>query len=328
MQILDDMAVDVAAPVGGSAGDAPGRPSLLRGLLRGTAPLLSALWLVGIWPKDRWFLTRLCYYIPPIVVVLVGLIWLLAYRRRRDTWLRVGVGLVSVAAAAKLAFDDTRWTRPIEPPADAIRVVHWNTAWGEWGNEQVWQTIGGESADLVILSEPPHDIAQRSASLRPLAHWHAGAAMALLSRWPIDVRGSLVVPGVRSWHIRVATPKGPLDVLGVDLVSNPFIDRGPALRHVARWVMDHDSSVPLLIVGDFNTPRDSRFLDPLRGLAKCGYESAGSGWPYSWPWPVPLWSIDQVWHTTGVQVLSHRFAFASCSDHLRQVMLLRLADAP
>ncbi|MFO0973452.1 MAG: endonuclease/exonuclease/phosphatase family protein [Phycisphaerae bacterium] len=300
------------------------KATLWQTLLSGSGPAVCGAWLVGWLLRDRWLVTRLCYYVPPLFVVAFALAWWLLARRRRP-WARLLVLSVAVGAALKAGLGDTCWHARVPTPAGALRLVHWNTAWGDFDSNCVWRTVAADQPDVVVFSEPPRDLEWRWRELFPQGDSHIGAGMALLSRWPIDLKGSLVVPGVRSWHIRVATPAGPLDVLGVDLESDPFIDHGGPLRQVARWVMDHGRSPPLIVVGDFNTPRDSRFFDPLRTLAGNAYEQAGAGWPYSWPCPVPLWAIDQAWCTPGLRVVNHRLKFAPCSDHMRQVMELEMA---
>src|SRR5262249_31005223 len=119
--------------------------------------------------------------------------------------------------------------------------------------------------------------------------------------------------------VRITTPSGLLDILTVDLPSSPLSDRRGMLAAVANWVGSHDRGVPLLIAGDFNTPADSLAFQPLRRLARRAYETVGHGWPYSWPVPMPLWSLDHIWYTHAVQARNHEYRFALCSDHLREV---------
>lgn len=292
-------------------------------------PLVAAAWWIGFLAKDSWDLTRPLYYIPAALIAIASVVWLLVYRSRAPLLLRGFVAATAIAAVAKVALLDTAWNPRTAPPASAIRLVHWNTAWGHFHPDIIWQTLASDRPDLVIFSEPPLQSFESDVRrLIPDVHFHVGASMALASRWPIEVVGSLVVPDVRSWHIRIALPGGPLDVLGVDLPSSPLRSRQRPLADVARWVLDHGQDVPLLVVGDFNTPRDSAALNPLRMLMSQAYESAGRGWPYSWPSVAPLWSIDQIWFSRGIRMHNHEYRFAGCSDHLRQVVQFELEPVP
>jgi hypothetical protein len=65
-----------------------------------------------------------------------------------------------------------------------------------------------------------------------------------------------------------------LRMLQVDVYAKPTNSRGiplKALVPLANSLRDR----PLIIVGDFNTPRDSVFLDPLRVYHRNAWESAG-----------------------------------------------------
>ena len=292
-------------------------------------PLLAAAWWLGFLARDGWPVTRFCYYIPPVPVALLGLIWLCIYRRRVSMIARAFMVATTAAAAIKMAAIDTVWHTPADPPAGAIRLVHWNAAWGVFGRDAVWATLAADRPDIIVFSEPPlADFEQRARRVIPNAQCHVGASMALASRWPIEVRGALIVPDVRSWHIRIALPDGPLDLLGIDIPSGPLLDRRRPLAGIARWVLDHGTEVPLLVVGDFNTPRDSIHFAPLRMLLSQAYESAGRGWPYSWPVPAPMWAIDQVWFSRDIHMWTHQFRIAPCSDHLREVMQLTIQRPP
>lgn len=284
-------------------------------------PLVAAAWWAGFLLKDAWGPMRLCFYVPPLPVAALAAIWLAVHRRRASLRLRGFVGATLVASVVKFTAIDTEWRAPVEPPIDAIRLVHWNAAWGAFRAEEIWAALESDRPDIVVFSEPPlRDFAEYARRLIPDAHSHVGASMALVSRWPIEVRGSLVIPDVRSWHVRVATPAGPLDVLGIDIPSSPLRDRRRPLKDIARWVLDRPDDVPLLVVGDFNTPRDSVFFEPLRSMLSQAYESAGRGWPYSWPVPLPMWAIDQAWFSRGIHVTGCEYRFAACSDHSRGVV--------
>lgn len=292
-------------------------------------PIVAAAWWVGFIVKDSSELTRPLFYLPAALVAVAAVTWLLVYRRRTSWLLRGFVAATAIASTAKVALQDTAWNPRSAPATGAIRLVHWNTAWGHLGRDAVWQTLATDQPDVVVFSEPPlQGFEAEVRRIIPDAHFHVGASMALASRWPIEVLGSLVVPDVRSWHIRIALPGGPLDVLGIDLPSSPLRSRRRPLADVARWVMDHDRNIPLLIVGDFNTPRDSAALNPLRTLMSQAYESAGRGWPYSWPSVAPLWSIDQIWFSRDIRMHNHEYRFTGCSDHLRQVVQFELARTP
>lgn len=285
-------------------------------------PAIMAAWWIGFCFKDAWLPTRLCFYLPPLLVAAAGAIWLAAYRRQSSWLLRAFVAATILAAIGKAALTDFEWhSPPASKPPGAVRLLHWNTSWGSFGSDRIWRIIAADQPDICVFSEPPlADFPWQSQHLYPNGATHTGAGMAIATRYPMQILGSLVIPHVASWHARLTTPSGPLDILAVDFSSSPLMDRHQPLLNVARWIRQHESSIPLIVVGDFNTPRDSIHLAPLRSQMNQAYEQAGHGWPYSWPVPAPMWAIDQMWLSPGLRAVDHGFRYALCSDHLRQML--------
>ena len=124
----------------------------------------------------------------------------------------------------------------------------------------------------------------------------------------------------RGWRARLATPQGELDILLFDVVSHPTLDRRLPMQDLVSWLDQRRSRQPLLVVGDFNTARDSLSFDPLRQRLRNSYEEAGRGWPYSWPMPLPLYAIDHCWYSTGVEIHQSHYRWSLLSDHRRQVI--------
>ena len=293
--------------------------------LRRIAGLLLALaWLIGQTVRDRhpallWF-----YFIPALLPALFLPAWL-AWNRDLSAPTRLAVALVAALAWARILLLDVAWHSP--PPAQPgeIRLVHWNIARGAGGLARAGRTLARDDADLYVLSEFPRPVdavAWSRATLdRPFAY--ADQSMALISRFPFDLTGTMPLEGGRCWTARVHAPRGLLDVWLVDLQSHPLLDRHRPCAQLAARVAARPGTVPLLIVGDFNTPRDASSLDPLRARLRLAADAAGRGWPYSWPLPLPVYALDHAWATPDLDLLAHRYAAAPASDHLRQIVRLR-----
>ena len=185
-----------------------------------------------------------------------------------------------------------------------------------------------DEADICLLSESP-----RYADVADLARRHldtpyalVDAGMALLSKYPFEPLGSLKLTNGKGWAVRIATPNGPLNLVIVDLISHPTLDRRVPIQQLSDWIGTLPASIPVIVLGDFNTPRDSLSFDPLRKRLRNAYEIAGRGWPYSWPLPAPVFSIDHAWVSPSVHVLNYSMKSSWLSDHRRQVMDIEIAD--
>ena len=111
-------------------------------------------------------------------------------------------------------------------------------------------------------------------------------------------------------------------VLQADLNPTPIADRAPAATKLRALLADH-AGQPLSLVGDLNTPRESRQFDPLRRTYRHAFEEAGRGFADTWPLPLPVLSLDQVWVGAPFAVAGCTHGFSVLSDHRPVIVDLR-----
>lgn len=295
-----------------------------------TGPGLLCAWLAGFVLRDRAHAVIWLYFIPAPAVVAAGLAWLRLTRRLAPPWLRWSFAALLAIPSVKIAAADMRWHARRTAPADALRVTHWNVARLPFGGERVLSALRRDAPDICVLSEtlPGPDTIALGTAL-DLTNAYHGATMTMLARHPISPPALLHLPDARGWCLRVATPSGPLDVLAFDMISRPELDRFPALRATASWIATRDRRVPLLVLGDFNTPRDAASLAPFRAQLAHAYETAGRGWPYTWPMPFPVYQLDHAWFTpASLEVFDYRLHSSFFSDHRRQALVVRPRGTP
>jgi endonuclease/exonuclease/phosphatase (EEP) superfamily protein YafD len=293
----------------------------LRVIRRSAFPAFAAAWLIGWALGDRPPPLLWLYLIPAPIVAAWGLFDGLMRARRSSCARNCAVfGLTALALIKVLALD-FRWHPPSPLPSNALRIIHWNVAYANFGLLPVLETLAPCRPDLVILSEarPSQDVPYYSNRDLGLPHTRQVDGMVLLSRYPFISLGPVPIADGTAWGARLFTPAGELDVVCADVFSHPAINRTKALAPLIDWLHQRHSDIPLLLIGDFNTPRDSRAFRGLRERLAHAYETAGRGWPYTWPVPIPVFAIDHAWHSPEITVHSYRLRSAPLSDHRRQV---------
>ncbi|HMP77025.1 MAG TPA: endonuclease/exonuclease/phosphatase family protein [Kiritimatiellia bacterium] len=285
-------------------------------------PIFAALWLLG-WilgdapPPWLWL-----FFIPAPAVAVIGLFDVVFRIKRAGRFRAALIVAFTLLALGKTLFVDARWNRPAPVPQDALRVIHWNVAHTLFGFRPLLQALAEDEPDLVILVEARfsadlESLAQRELGLHHIFH---DQGMAVLSRHPFAPQGTIPLANGRAWWAVVDTPDGPLHVATLDILSHPLIDRHTPVRTLADWIAARTNDAPLLLVGDFNTPRDATALDPLRAHLRHAYETVGRGWPYTWPLPFPLYAIDHAWASPDLAVHTYTLRSSPLSDHRRQVL--------
>lgn len=293
---------------------------------RALFPLFAAAWLAG------WILNEQprpwvwLYLIPAPAVAVYGLFEFFSRLRRASLARHVLVASLTGLALYKTLAIDCRWNRQRQPPPDAIRIVHWNVSRVDSGLVPSLEALAPYRPDVVVLSEarPSKDLPFYAEKVLGLPHTRHDSGISLLSRFPFTTHAPFSPSDVLVWGVRLYAPSGELDVLCVDVPSHPLLNRVHSLRPLSRWVENRTDPAPLLVIGDFNTPRDSRAFSVFRAHLRHAYEIAGYGWPYTWPVPIPLYAIDHAWVSPNVVVHRYRLRDAPWSDHRRQIFEISL----
>ncbi len=328
-------------------------------LVWGPPTLFLAIWLVGLlirlFIQDRGpeFIGD-CYYVtPPIalsgLVLAAGLWWLIARRwRLAAATLAVGVGFVI------WAYPHTWYDHAAVPaPAGSQRVLFWNVAHGVAGWTNIAAQLRARNPDIIGLVESvrelprlEHDAAviwpelQRAAA-EMQAFWSEQfpahhvvvlpCGISLLTKGELaQVEDGSLVPNGRVTqghylHGQLATPERTLHIIVVDVAYIPGTSRIGPFRDLNQLLATLDGE-PVLLIGDFNTPTDSVFLEPLRARFLNAFEWAGQGYVATWPIPLPVLALDQAWFNGGVRVAHCVHGWSWASDH--RSVELDIAVAP
>ncbi len=289
-------------------------------------------WLSAIlhfWPKDRWAGLSLWFYGTPwgaihLIAVCTVFAALLKQQTRSPRLLCGSLALLILSGGMWLA-TDWNWrgdaTSADDAPADdarPIRLLVWNTCRGRGGWENVAAEIRKHDPDVICLVEagayseemrsmwenyfPDHDVSMLGGSIVCIVRGAAGECTPVdltpdssLRILPVEVRG-------QSFHCAI-----------VDIESSIFNVRKRPLVRLADSL--NDVAGPVIVAGDFNTPTDSVHFARLSEDFSSAWNEIGNGYSATWPVPLPLMDLDQVWHNAGVAVRSFNLGWSSASDH-------------
>ena len=277
------------------------------------------------------FLAPFFYGLPPAIVTAFALLAWRLLRRNDSRWKSFAAVLVGVQCVLLVATLNQRKASP--PALQSMPVAFWNISSGVLGREAISETIALWDADIVGLAESTFDD-DPEASARALAYWeerfpdyHAisfPGDMVLLSRLPLTVVDSGKLAAGSSFGVATFQQDGrTVSVVMADLLSRPHRDRGPALEALTRTVKQLPPG-PVIVMGDMNTPPTSVHFDELRELACNAFEERGNGFYHTWPMPLPVLPLDQVWVNDDVDVLECRLGWTARSDHRPVLTTVRL----
>jgi vancomycin resistance protein VanJ len=276
--------------------------------------------------RDRFHPWSLVYYITPIPALpvwalIAGLAWG-HHNKTKSALSRVPIGRLSLICVLVFA----SWTAcsefvfradPIRP--QDFRVVFWNVARAQVGIKRIATELRAWNSPLIALVEADKDykliVAHWGAELpsHRVAGTHFGGLVAVQGEILSQQQHQLSFGGwCEQFDLQLDEQK--LTLLLVDISSQLSLSRRGPLQSLATLAGDL-ADRPLMIVGDFNTPDDSVWFEPLRRHCRQGFREKGGGYAATWPVPLPVLTLDQIWVNKFFDVSRCQNGWTTSSDH-------------
>jgi endonuclease/exonuclease/phosphatase (EEP) superfamily protein YafD len=271
--------------------------------------------------RDHFQPLALVYYTTPFPVMVAGFLVLVVHewRGRHEHAARRNVILM---AGACYFWVHSSWQNKGEAPhPENLRCVEWNVARPTPSSRlsHIAKWLHAQDPDVIALAEA---IDLHTPDLAPWQHEFPGYVLVPLPAEMLClVRGELVsaetgdlAPGSGYGLLKVRVRGHSLTLLQADIDAAPLKSRAAPLARLTE-IADAHAAEPLLVWGDFNTPRESAHLDGLRAHFQHAFESAGAGIAETWPMPLPALSLDNVWTSASLRATRCRIGYQPWSDH-------------
>jgi endonuclease/exonuclease/phosphatase (EEP) superfamily protein YafD len=305
-------------------------------LLASMAAAALRLWMfVGIMlrvtrMRDAFDPLAIVFYTTPWPALFVGFITLALHSRRVGKRHAMHRNLV-LGAGALFTWFALSWNFAPEAapkPAD-LRVVFWNVSSPE--KRLSWQAgwLRRQDSDIIALAEAEPQ--EGSGIARWQQEFPGYVVIASPGNLLCLIRGELLESdsgelgkGSRFARLRVRVKGRTLTVIQADLSAAPLRSRREPLRRLTELASAEVGAVILL--GDFNTPRESAHFDEMRRSFRHAFDTAGTGLAETWPLPAPVLSLDHIWTSASVEPVACWQGRTPLSDHRAVVAELALQD--
>lgn len=295
---------------------------LLRGFFRllwmlmscSAVVILPIALIVRLTVRDHFVLSGIIFYATPWPV-LWAMALVCAWRWRKSSMRHWLAGVTIVCLGMWL------WTSlrvgPTERPDGSFRISYWNVARPEVRLGRVLAEADRWRADFLVFGEhkrfttPP----EWAAHFAPRTVTPLGRELLLVSQGPMKRIDGGSLGGRGGCQIsRVKIQGREVCLLMVDIDSRPDQSRKPAFDRLREIVVAY-SAVPLVVLGDFNTPADSVHFDRLRELLTEAFDASGHGYTPTWPMPLPVMQLDQIWSNKHLRCVRAEHFASLYSDH-------------
>ncbi|MEO8351824.1 MAG: endonuclease/exonuclease/phosphatase family protein [Chthoniobacteraceae bacterium] len=257
------------------------------------------------------------YYAAPWGIILaIALLLAWVWRGRKHDRL-FWISLI-LALTLSWAQDDWHFWPKTNQPRD-LRVVLWNVASPTRRMPAQVKILRGLDPDIIALAETlekrnPSVQRWREAFPEYQAVAGRGAMLLLVRGKAVPEERVRLSPGSYA-QIVTATVRGrTLRVVQVDLAASVGFDRSLPFPRLQQILARHAAEDAILL-GDFNTPSDSVHFQNLRRHWTNTFDAAGYGYRATWPLPLPVLDLDQIWTHGRVRVIRCAPRFTALSDH-------------
>ncbi len=256
---------------------------------------------------------------PAVLVAMFALSLVLSLRLRLQR--RAILSLIGVGFAGVL-WIHTDYVRGSPHEGNAVgrpmRLVMWNLARPSGRDKRFLPTLQDSDAEILVLVESGR------ASERRRRFWQTHfpdyhvvlleRQITVLSRYPIvDTAVHVIGSYTRIAVCDLEAPFGAMSVLAVDIDSNVFISRRPAIDRI--YELAQSKAGPVAILGDFNTPHTSAFFADLYRSFQHAFKQSGNGWITTWPAFCPALTLDHIWLSDDFVLARTVTRRQACSDH-------------
>lgn len=300
----------------------------INGAIAVVALILSLLWMAGQYYRDRTIVTSLLFFIPsPIVFVLSCYCLVMALVAKKKVSIFVYFAVAIVSGVIVFHVENRFFVNDAAiGTGQRARLVHWNVFQGRFGWDAIEGRLQAKNAEIIVLNEATSEFGRYVAKnpyWKEYGYFRAGNFAFLgrgqfwKGRWLEEMKDLRVY--LFHWRYQDREYK----IIAAHLASHPLTPRDPLLKRLVHHIAVIE---PDLVVGDFNAPRRSGRLTPLPAGYVHAYDSAGNGWSYSWPVPVPLYAIDQCILGRNIVPVRYTLESTSASDHRMQTLDFALKE--
>ena len=289
-----------AEPSESLTADRPPRFAKARRLLRllATCGLLLAWFGLLCRGSDSWVVPAVIYYATPWFLRLLAALLALFMVRH---W-----GLVAMAVTCLFisAFEGWYSFQLAEPPptlATSLQAAIYNSGRSLESKPKAWPVLAETDITAVVESGDFTDDNWREFSAAtPGMSWQKFGGTMLGVRGQILSHESLGVEDLyKCYRCRVSLPKhGEFTVIVVDIRSQPWLSREKSMAGILAAAKDDPKTI---VLGDFNTPPESKWYGSWYGTLTLANNSPHRGFRETWCYGIPLLTLDQIWHGKGWQ---------------------------
>lgn len=268
--------------------------------------VIIGLLLIHFILKENNYVFSLLYYTFPLPVIIIIIVFLSLFLKKKIRTYNLIIALVLLGIwfgrSFKINASETIHETDIE-------VVFWNATHKREFKHVFEKTE--KIPDLIVLVEYHAEELEATKLKLPdcFYYWHEDSEIGVFSKKPIDVKKVFIS---EDETVVINFTSNGINFYAVDVASSMNVFRKNQIAFVQECVASDKKTI---ILGDFNTPLESKFLKDIENNFSHVLNEKGNGFRETWFWNLPLLSLDHIWVSKDLKILNAEKIATFKSDH-------------
>ena len=267
--------------------------------------IILALLLIHFVYKENSYQSSLLYYTFPLPVIILAILFLSIFLKRKFRKLNLLLAalllIVWISRSFKINFSEDITETDLE-------VVFWNASHYRNFNEAF--NVNKGIPDVMVMVEGCKNNIKKLQLEFPEYYFHLpGEEIAIFSKALINnievKKGDF---GTTVINFKVYG----IDFYAVDGSASLDVPRAWGLSFVDSQIKNKENTV---ILGDFNVPYESKYLDKMKTDYNHAFNEKGNGFRETWFLNMPFLSLDHIWVSKDLKILKTEKISTFKSDH-------------
>ena len=197
---------------------------------------------------------------------------------------------------------------PEEINESDIEVVFWNAS-HERNLEDAFDISGNIPDVFVLVEHGKYSVDRLQLKYSDYYFYKSINGISVFSKLPIELIDDISsnygtnIVNFETYNI---------NFYAVDVSGSMDVPREWELTFVNEYV---EQKTQTILLGDFNVPFESKFLDSIKNNFNHAFNEKGNGFRETWFWNIPLLSLDHIWVSKDLKVLKTKKIRTFKSDH-------------
>ena len=255
--------------------------------------------------KEDSYKDSLFFYAFPLLIIISIILFLSIFLTKK--WRRFNLIIASILLIIWLA-GSFKIHLPEKINDIDLEIVFWNAS-RDNDIEKAFKENEDIPDIMVLVESKENNIVELQQKYPDYFFYSSHEEIAIFSKTPLVIESK----SSSKFNTTVINFKtGGINFYAVDVTGSQDVPRSWELGFVDASIKEKQNTI---VLGDFNTPFESKYLKPIKQNFNHAFSKKGNGFRETWFWNIPLLSLDHIWVSKDLKILKASKISTFQSDH-------------